>query len=100
MSEREWTPEEREAKRQRALEMNLGRHLKPGYPGDWWTDEELALLGTVADEQVAEKVKRSVQAVRLKRERMGIPNPTNSSWTPEEDQLVLTLSIKEAALRT
>ena len=107
MSQRGLAPEEVEQRRERALQMNLSQYLQPGYPGDWWTDEEMALLGTMVDAEVAKKVDRPVQAVRQKRERMGIPNPTDSPrvgprprWTPEEDQLALTLSIQEAARQT
>ena len=107
MSQRGLTPEEVEQRRERALQMNLSQYLQPGYPGDWWTDEEMALLGTMADEAVAKQVNRTVQAVRQKRERMGIPNPTDSPrvgprprWTPAEDKLALTLLIREAAERT
>ena len=101
------TPEEIEQRRVQARNMNLSQYLPKGYHGPWWTDEEIALLGTMADEQVAKKVNRPVQAVRQKRERMGISNPTHSPrvgprprWTSEEDQLAPTLSIQETAQQT
>jgi hypothetical protein len=36
------------------------------------TDEELALLGTMPDAEVAARIGRTVEAVRLKRRRAGI----------------------------
>src|SRR5262245_47061425 len=39
--------------RRRAPEENLGRRLQPGYHGPRWTDDQLPLLGTLPDEEVA-----------------------------------------------
>ena len=66
-------PEQVERRRRTALEMGLGAHLRPGYHGPWWTQEEKALLGTDTDEAVGLRVGRSTQAVRIKRTRLGIP---------------------------
>jgi hypothetical protein len=68
-------PEQVERRRQTARELNLGRNLIPGYHGPWWSAEELALLGTVPDAVVARRTGRTQQAVRCKREDLGIPNP-------------------------
>jgi hypothetical protein len=38
-----------------------------------WTDEELALLGTLPDYDLAALIGRTVEAVRLRRTRQGIP---------------------------
>jgi hypothetical protein len=73
VAEREWTPEELEAKRQRAKEMNLPQYMRKAQREDRWTEEEMALLGTMLDEEVARKIKRTVQAVRLKRVKLGFP---------------------------
>jgi hypothetical protein len=107
MSERGLTPKEIEQRRERARDLNLSQYLPKGYHGPWWKPEDLALLGTRPDEEVARRTGRTVGAVRQKRERMGIPNPTDSPrvgprprWTPTEDKLALTLSIREAAERT
>jgi hypothetical protein len=35
----------------------------------------LALLGKLPDEEVAAKVRRTANAVRCKREKLGLPNP-------------------------
>ncbi len=67
---RTWTREEREQQRQRSLALNLGQHLWSGYHGQWWTPEELALLGTSSDEVVAAQIGRTVNAVRVKRQRI------------------------------
>src|SRR5262245_6841055 len=61
--------------RERALALNLARHLRTGYHGPWWTAEQLALLGTLPDAEVARQVGRSENAVRQRRCLLGIPNP-------------------------
>jgi len=38
-----------------------------------WKPEEIALLGTMPDELLAEKLGRSINGVRVKRNRLGIP---------------------------
>jgi hypothetical protein len=71
---KEWTEEERERKRQLSTELNLGQHLSPGYNlGPWWTAEELALLGTAPDDEIAARMGRTVEAVRVQRGKRGIP---------------------------
>jgi hypothetical protein len=47
--------------------MGLARHLVPGYRGPRWTDEQLALLGTMPDAEVARLTGRTVNAVRQRR---------------------------------
>jgi len=39
--------------------------LKPRYHGSGWTDEDLALLGTRADAELAARIGRTVAAVRI-----------------------------------
>jgi len=53
--------------------VSQGDFIEPGYHGPWWTDEELALLGTASDEVIAKKVRRTPNAVRVKRTRLLIP---------------------------
>src|SRR5260370_37984932 len=50
--------EQVEQRRRRAIKLNLGRYLKPGYHGQWWTKKEKALLGKLPDEMVAKKIDR------------------------------------------
>src|SRR5262249_62064296 len=63
-----------DAQSKRSKELNLARFLTKGYHGPWWTDEQLALLGKEPDDVVAAKIGRTVEGVRLKRMRLGIPN--------------------------
>jgi hypothetical protein len=65
--------EQVERRRRTALELNLGRMLRPGYHGPRWSEEQLGLLGTMMDEEVAQATGRSVNAVRVMRTRLGIP---------------------------
>jgi len=69
-----FTEEEIEVSRQNALKNNLGQNLWHGYHGPLWTEEQLALLGTLSDRKVAKKIGRSVNGVRIMRQRLGIPN--------------------------
>jgi len=66
--------EQVERRRQTALEQNLAKHLKHGYHGPLWTEKQLALLGKLPDRKVAKKIGRSVNGVRIMRQRLGIPN--------------------------
>jgi hypothetical protein len=97
----ELSPEAVERRRQTALELGLGRNLQPGFHGRRWTDAEVALLGTIPDEEVSERTGWPWDSVRCKREELGIPNPSaqRRDWTPEEDAQVRTLSRDEAAER-
>jgi hypothetical protein len=95
--------EQVEQRREMAHALNLAQYLQPGYHGDWWSEEDLGLLGQLPDRQVARRTGRSVNAVRLKREELGIPNPApfgRAPWTTEEDDLVRTLPAVEVAHRT
>jgi hypothetical protein len=49
-------PEQVERRRRSAIENNLAQYLRPGYYGPWWTAEEIALLGTMPDEDVAQRI--------------------------------------------
>ncbi len=79
------------------------RGVKP--PDRWkeggWNPQELALLGTLPDEEVVRKTGRSANAVRLKRERIGILGPEDGRlWTAEEAALLGKLADREVAKRT
>jgi hypothetical protein len=67
------SPEEIERRRRMARELMLARYLKSGRSGPLWTPEEVALLGRVSDEEAARQIGRSRNAVRQKRESLGIP---------------------------
>jgi hypothetical protein len=69
---REWTEEERQQYRERSVALEPGRHLQLGYHGPRWTAAELALLGTLPDAEVAERIGRTVGAVPCKRTTLGI----------------------------
>ena len=69
-------PEQVERRRRTARALNLGRHLPTGCNyAPWWSLAELRLLGRLPDGEVAAKVGRTPNAVRIKRERQGVPNP-------------------------
>jgi hypothetical protein len=64
-------PEQVERRRQTARELNLGQYLDPAH-GQGWSKAELRLLGKVSDAEVADRTVRSVNGVRVKRNRLGI----------------------------
>jgi hypothetical protein len=83
MKAKGWTEEEREQKRQQAIEGGFGSHFAIGskiYPG--WSADDLALLGTAPDWEIAKQIGRTREAVRLQRCRLGIANPRDQrGWT-------------------
>jgi hypothetical protein len=96
---REWTEEERERHRRNAVKKGLGRNLVTGYHGPRWTEEDLALLGTAPDEEVARRIGRTANAVRVMRDRLGIPRPAGGRWRDGDMALLGTLPDREAARR-
>jgi hypothetical protein len=78
-------------------ELDLKRHLHLGYHGPRWTPAELALLGTLRDEEVAARTGKTPGAVRQKREELGIPNPAANRWTAEDLALLGTMPDGEVA---
>jgi hypothetical protein len=70
---KKWTDEELATKAAVAKKHGLkpGPRWTPITGG--WTADQVALLGTDHDKHIAEKLHRSVNAVRLKRERLKIP---------------------------
>jgi hypothetical protein len=73
MQAREFTEAERKMKRRNARRLNLAQHLPTGYHGPRWTADQLALLGTLPDADVAAIAGRTVEAVRQRRTGLGIP---------------------------
>jgi hypothetical protein len=73
MQSHTFTTAEREVKRRNAVALDLGRHLETGYHGPRWTPEDLALLGTIPDADLARLLGRTETAVRVMRTRRGIP---------------------------
>jgi hypothetical protein len=84
IKEKEWTEQERQAKREAAHRVNLGRYLQPGWHGPRWTAEQKKLLGKLPDAEVARQIGRTTNAGRIKREKLGLPNPESRAWTAEE----------------
>jgi hypothetical protein len=82
MHERGLTDEEVEEQRRRAVELDLGQYLPMGYHGLRWTPQELALLGTIPDEELAAQIGKTLVAVSLKRRRLGIANPCDRRRRP------------------
>jgi hypothetical protein len=64
------TPKQVESRRRTARELDLARNLHKGYYGPWWTKAEERLLGRVSDEEVARRTRRTVDAVRQKRQEL------------------------------
>jgi hypothetical protein len=94
---RERTDEERERRRQAAVENHQGQYLRHGYHGPRWTRRQLALLGKAPDEEVALRIGRTAEAVRQRRELLGIPNPADNRWRAEDIALLGTLPDREVA---
>jgi hypothetical protein len=99
MKARAWTDEERERRRQVNAERGLAANLITGYHGPLWAAEDIALLGQVADAELARRTGRTVGAVRQKREELGIPNPAANRWREDELALLGTLPDREVARR-
>jgi hypothetical protein len=60
------------------------QHLKRSALARAWPAWQLQLLGTALDEEVAARIGRTVNAVRVRRTRLGIPNPGGRGWTVAE----------------
>jgi hypothetical protein len=67
-----WRPEQIEHRRQVYAIKNAEAGNDAIYRGTVWTEEELALLGTMPDSEVAARLGRTLEGVQLKRGRMGI----------------------------
>jgi hypothetical protein len=64
-----------------------------------WSDRELSLLGQHPDREVARRLRRSINAVSLKRQKLGIPACEQPRWTKTEIALLGTVSDREIARR-
>lgn len=64
-----------------------------------WTDAEIQLLGTKPDAEVGRLIGRPGKAVWAKRQALGIVDAPSlvRSWTDDEDKVVLSHSVAEAA---
>jgi hypothetical protein len=51
------------------------------------------------DEEVAAQIGRTAEGVRVRRQQLGIPNPTTTHWTAEELALLGTMPDSEVAER-
>jgi hypothetical protein len=72
MRAREWSPAEIEAKRAIAIKLNLGQYWELRSKEGDWTKEELAMLGTMPDEEIAKRIGRTTNAVRVQRTKRRI----------------------------
>jgi hypothetical protein len=70
---KEWTEAERQAKRETAQRLDLGRFLRHDRRGPLWSGSQIKLLGKKPDAEVAARTGRAVGAVRQKRNLAGIP---------------------------
>jgi hypothetical protein len=69
-----WTRAELNAKRESAIRLNLIRFAHQAGNGlPTWTKQELVLLGTAPDAEVAARIGRTENAVRVKRTKLRIP---------------------------
>jgi hypothetical protein len=94
------SPEQVERRRRTAVELGLKPTGGVGV-GKAWTEEEMPLLGTMPDEDLARQLGRTLSSVVQRRNREGRRRQDKAApWTPEEDALLHTLSPASAALRT
>jgi hypothetical protein len=68
---------------------------------DSWSPEEESLLGTLPDQELALRLKRSVTAVQVRRAilRRPKPNPAYRAWNPLEEKLLGTIPDNQLAIR-
>ncbi len=66
-----------------------------------WTIQELRVLGTAPDREIAGRLGRSIASVQLKRSHDGVAmlNPAHRRWTEREIALLGTLPDQEVARR-
>ena len=56
--------------------MRRKQHIRRLFRANSWTQVEEALLGTIPDEELARRHRKTASAVRLKRQKLGLPNPS------------------------
>ena len=94
-----------QVERRRRTALELGLQPLPQRPGGRpWTRQELKLLGKMPDAELAARIGRTKNAVRVMRVRRGLPNPLGpwhpeGDWTAEELQLLGTVPDGELAAR-
>jgi hypothetical protein len=93
------SPEQVEQRRENAVRLNLGRFPRAAALACACPEEQVRLLGTAPDEEVARRIGRSMNAVRVKRTRRGIPDPGGRGWTAEEMALLGTAPDEEVAAK-
>ena len=73
---------------------------KTGPKGREWTEEQIALLGTMSDAKVAKSLGISIPTVLKKRKELDIPRiPRGRQWTEEQIALLGTISDRELGER-
>ena len=68
-------------------------------PGTPWSDRELRLFGRRPDREVARRLRRSLNAVKLKRQKLGIAATEQPRWADAEIALLGTRLDREVARR-
>src|SRR5207248_586567 len=82
-------------------EANRRKGTRPPFVGQSWTAEEEAFLGKLPDAEVVKRTKRTLMAVRCRRQQLRIPALRADAWSPDEEALIRTLpSDEEIAERT
>jgi len=86
MKEKEWTEAEQRACAARSRALNSIRHAQAAcfHRERAWKAREVRLLGRLPDAEVARRTGRDADAVRVKRQSLGIPNPQSPAWTADE----------------
>jgi hypothetical protein len=87
------------AKRRPTRVLGRMRGLQAANQERAWPAEHLALLGTLPDTEVAARTGRCENGVKVKRSKLGIPNPSGPGWTEEELALLGTDPDREVAER-
>jgi hypothetical protein len=72
----------------------------PANNGKLWTQEEIALLGTMPDKKLARRLKRSYESVVRRRITLGIDyaNPKFKPWSKEDDLVLGTRPDEQVTL--
>ena len=67
-----------------------------------WTHEQDKLLGSLPDEEAAQRLRRTLDSVKLRRCRLGIPvpNPKYRAWEPDHERLLGTVADEEVVRLT
>src|SRR5260370_20943698 len=65
-----------------------------------WHPEELELLGTGSDAEIARKLGRTEEVIRLKRQNLGAEAPQQPAWTDQDIRLLGTRPDRQIARLT